>query len=212
MDAIQEGENEDNLLINDSAEELESDEEEEYEDDYSCDFSENAMLENALVLAPKMTNSKNLYSLQIREMIRKRSTKKKFSTKKSKTLMKTKIPDEKIDKNKKIDVKDKDPAPLKNIYIKNDNQHIPTIHEDVGGENVNDNTLKEFDCNINNSFDVINIENILNNNLSKLKIVQYAKTDPDSQAINTTNFTTIQNTNNDNNINNVKNKEKCYIY
>lgn len=53
------------------------------EGENQCDFSESMMLENAFVLLPKLTNVHQLNTLQLKELIRRETKKKKLRTMKS---------------------------------------------------------------------------------------------------------------------------------
>lgn len=55
--------------------------------DDSCDFSESMMLENTLVLLPRITNIHQLNSLQLKELIRRETKKNKLKTLASKKRM-----------------------------------------------------------------------------------------------------------------------------
>jgi hypothetical protein len=89
---------EDNYIMTDNDEDLSSDD--------SCDFSESLMLENALVLLPKLTNVNQLNSLQIKQLIRMESKKQKFNLTKGKS--------KKIYSNlKKVKEEEEDPTKMK---------------------------------------------------------------------------------------------------
>jgi hypothetical protein len=70
----------DNYIITSDEEE-----DEDLSSEDSCDFSESLMLENALVLLPKLTSTHHLNSLQIKELIRRESKKQKFNLSKGKS-------------------------------------------------------------------------------------------------------------------------------
>jgi hypothetical protein len=215
--------NEMNLLENNESE------------DYSCDFNETNMLENAMVLPTQLLNSPHLNYLQIKEMIRKKS-KQAMLKRLSKGIMKT-TSEEKLSNTTNTNVNKSNMILVNNININiNNNSDLTStpgkkleniLEEDENIGDKENNEKKIFDDQAENT--LIEYNSLFSGvNLTEVD-GKYSKTDPDNQKtkefyFNTneygeTNYTTQAQTNTNQNLSDMpcvkdrdKDDKKCIIF
>lgn len=168
-------------------------------DEYSCDFSETSMLENALIHPPKLTNN-NYLNIQIKEMIRQKS-KKSERGKKSKMAinLQKKIPTTIEEENIITESGENTIVEFGSIILNNNNNNTLDITSDMVLDNLIENeSNNEKDKNIQNINNISQIKSLSDKYLEEnkencKKIILSSHNITDANTTITTHLTTLKN-------------------